>query len=140
LLLGSLFVVTSSCLCFLGLFRVFGGSGSRLSWSLFLLICWLFAQLYFMSFVILIVCWFSAGMLLLLLDRESVSTCNLVWRDLVFLWCIEGEGCPFDLVIKCGGPITFDSRSGVSSLAQVWFWAFYGFFRWIGDREVVAAE
>ncbi|KEH16389.1 hypothetical protein MTR_0200s0020 [Medicago truncatula] len=50
------------------------------------------------------------------------------------------EGCPSDLVLKSGGPITFDSRSEVSSLAQVWFWAFYGFFRWIGGRELVEAE
>jgi hypothetical protein len=28
------------------------------------------------------------------------------------------------LVLKSGGPITFDSRSGVSSLTQVGFWAF----------------
>ena len=47
------------------------------------------------------------------------------------------EGCPSDLTLKSGGPITFDSRSGVSSLAQVRFWVFYGFFRWIGGREVV---
>jgi hypothetical protein len=59
------------------------------------------------------------GRLILLQDRESVSNCNFVWRDLVFLWCTGSEGCPSDLVIKSGGPITFDSRSGVSSLAQV---------------------
>jgi hypothetical protein len=29
----------------------------------------------------------------------------------------RGERCPYDLVLKSGGPITFDSRSGVSSLA-----------------------
>jgi hypothetical protein len=44
---------------------------------------------------------------------------------MVFLWCTGGEGCPADLILKTGGPITFDSRSGVSSLAQVAFWAFY---------------
>ncbi|RHN54983.1 hypothetical protein MtrunA17_Chr5g0412811 [Medicago truncatula] len=92
-----------------------------------------------MSFVILFVCWFLGAPLLLLRDRESVSSCKLVWRDLVFLWCIEGEGCPSVLVLKSGGLITFGSRLGVSSLEQVWFWAFYGFFRWIGGREVVEA-
>jgi len=65
--------------------------------------------------------------LLLLRDRESVSSCNLFWPDMVFLWCTRGEGCPTILVLKSSGPITFDSRSGVSSLAQVWFWAFFGF-------------
>jgi hypothetical protein len=45
-----------------------------------------------------------------------------------------------DLVLKSGGPITFDSRSGVSSLAQVGFWAFvFVLFRWIGGRKVVEA-
>jgi hypothetical protein len=83
---------------------------------------------------------FPVSRLLLLRDRESMSSCNLVWLDLVFLWCTGGEGCPSDLTIKSGGPITFDLRSGVSSLAQVRFWAFYSFFRWIGGREVVEAE
>jgi len=59
------------------------------------------------------------GQLLLLQDRELVSRGNLVWHDLVFLWCIGGEGCPSDLVLKSGGPITFDSRSRVNYLAQV---------------------
>jgi len=72
---------------------------------------------------------FPMGRLLLLRDRESVSSCNLVWCDLVFLWCIGGEGCPSDLTSKSGRPITFDSRSEVSSLAHVRFWAFYDFFR-----------
>jgi hypothetical protein len=32
------------------------------------------------------------------------------------------EGCrPSDLNLKSGGPITFDSRSGISSLVQVLF-------------------
>ena len=33
---------------------------------------------------------------------------------------------PSDLVPKSGEPITFDSRSEVSSLVQNWFWAFLG--------------
>jgi hypothetical protein len=33
---------------------------------------------------------------------------------------------PYDLVLKSGGPIAFDSRSGVSSLVLDWFWAFLG--------------
>ena len=140
------------CLCFsvlcslsLPLVCVFLGclgfleEASPVELSLFLLICLLFSPQHIMSFVILFVCWLSVGRLLLLRDRESVSSCKLVWRDLVFLWCTEGEGCPSVLVLKSGGPITFDSRLGVSSLDQVWFWAFYGFFRWIGGREVVEA-
>ena len=55
----------------------------------------------------------------MLRDWESVSSNNLVWLDLVFLWCTGGEGCSSDLVLKFGGPITFDSRSGVRSLAHV---------------------
>jgi len=37
----------------------------------------------------------------------------------------QGEGCPFDLVLKSVEPITFDWRSGACSLAQVWFWVFF---------------
>jgi hypothetical protein len=42
---------------------------------------------------------------------------------MVFLCWIEGEGYPFDLVMESGGPIDFDSRSGVSSMFQVFIWA-----------------
>jgi len=31
---------------------------------------------------------------------------------------------PANLVLKSGGPVTFDSRSGVSYFTQVGFWAF----------------
>lgn len=113
---------------FLGLLRCLEESGS-VELSIFLLICLLFAPSRIFSFVILFLRWFSVGRLLLLRDRESVSSCNFVLLDLVFLWCTEGEGCPSDLVLKPGGLIIFDSRSEVSSLAQVWFWAFYGFFQ-----------
>jgi hypothetical protein len=44
----------------------------------------------------------------------------------------RSEGCPFDLVLKFGGPITFNSRSGTSFLVQVWgcFWStFDGWFQ-----------
>ena len=58
----------------------------------------------------------------------------------MFLWWTGGKGCPSDLVLKSGGPIAFDSRSGVSSLVQVWFWAFLVFFRWTGGCAVVEAE
>jgi len=88
--------------------------------SIFFLICLLLPPLV-LSFVLLFVCWFPVGRLLLLRDRESESSCNLVWRDLVFLWCIEVEGCPPDLVLKSGGPITFDSRSGVSFVVKFGF-------------------
>ena len=60
--------------------------------SLFLLMCSSFAPPLIMSFVLLIVCWFSVGRLLLLRDRESVSSCNLVWLDVVILWSTGGEG------------------------------------------------
>jgi len=39
-----------------------------------------------------------------------------------------------------GGPITFDSRSGVSSLAQVWFWAFFFVLSVYEGGMVVEAE
>jgi len=141
LLFASLFVVTSSCLRFLGLFRCLGclEEASPIGLSLFLLICLLFTPQHILSFVILFVCWFPVDRLLLLRDRKSVSSCKLVWCDLVFLWRTEGERCPSVLVIKSGGPITFDSRSGVNSWDQVRFWAFYGFFRWIRGRGVVEA-
>ncbi|RHN73679.1 hypothetical protein MtrunA17_Chr2g0301121 [Medicago truncatula] len=42
--------------------------------------------------------------------------------------------------MKYGGPIAFDSRSGVSSLVQVWFWAFVVFLWWIRGCTVVKAE
>jgi hypothetical protein len=58
---------------------------------------------------------------------------------MVFLWCIGGKGCPADLILKFGGPITFDSRSGVSSLVKLVFGFGFVLFRWIGGREVVAA-
>ena len=97
LLLGSLFVVTISCLCFFRLLRCLGcleGAGPVVL-SLFLLIGLLFALLSIMSFVLLFGCWFSMGRLTLLRDRESVSSCNLVGLDLVFLWCTGGEGVSF---------------------------------------------
>lgn len=43
------------------------------------------------------------------------------------LWCFSsgpGVWWPSDLVLKSSGPITFDSRSRVNYLVQVWFWAF----------------
>jgi len=128
--------------CVFGLLRCLGclEGAVPIELSLFLLIYLLFAPLLVMSFVLLFVCWFPVGRLLLLRDRESVSSCILVWLDMVFLWCTGGEGCPYDLVLKSGGPITFVSRSGVSSLVQVLFWALLVFFRWIEGREVVEAE
>lgn len=59
-------------------------------------------------------------------DRELVSICYLVWLAMLFFWWTGGEGCPFYLVLKSGGSIAFDTRSGVSSLVHVWFWAFFG--------------
>ena len=76
--------------------------------------------------------------LLLLRDRKLASSCILVLTSI--LWWTGGKGCPSGWVMKSGGPIAFDSRSGVSSLAQVWFWAFMAFFRWPGGCEVVEVE
>ena len=108
---------------FLGFLRCFWclEGASPVELSLFLLIGLLFALLLIMSFVLLFVCWFPVGQLLLLRDWESVSSCNLVWLDLVFLWCTGGEGCPSVLVLKSSGPITLDSRSEVSSLLKFGF-------------------
>jgi len=101
------------------LLRVFGGSGSRWAkpFSLWSVCCLHHRISCRLSFFF--VCWFAVDRLLLLRDRESVSNCNFVWRDLVFLSCTRVEGYPSDLVLKSSGPITFDSRSGVSSFAQV---------------------
>ena len=60
--------------------------------SLFLLICLLFAPPHVMSFVLLFVFWFLVGRLLFLQDRDLVSSCNLVWLDIVILWSTGGEG------------------------------------------------
>ena len=57
--------------------------------------------------------------LLLLRDRELAFSCILVWLATVILWWTRGKGCPSGWVLKSGGPIAFDSRSGVSSLAEV---------------------
>jgi len=72
------------------------------------------------------------GRLLLIRDQELLSSRNLVWLVMVFLWLIEGEGYPSDLVLEFGGPIAFDSRSGVSSSIQVLIWVNLVFFRWTG--------
>ena len=58
-------------------------------------------------------------------DRELASSSIIVWLATMFLWWTGGNQCPSDLVLKTGGSITFDSRTGVSSLVQVWFWAFF---------------
>jgi len=94
-------------------------------------VCWAFSfwfvcclTLHAMSLVLHIVCWLSMGRFIWLRDRESGSSCNLYLTWFGFLWCTGGEGCPANLVLKSGEPITFDSRSRVSSLSQVRFWAF----------------
>jgi hypothetical protein len=92
LLLGSIFVVASSCLSF-GVDKVF---------RMCILSSWAFSFLIWLMFAL--------PLRVSLVDR--------------------GEGCLYDLVLKSGGPITFDSRSGISSLAQVWgflfFWSSFG--------------
>ncbi|KEH26474.1 transmembrane protein, putative [Medicago truncatula] len=60
-----------------------------------------------------------------------------------WLWCFSGKRrvrWPYDLVLKTGGPIAFDSRSGVSYVVQVWFWALLVFFWWTRDCAVVEAN
>jgi hypothetical protein len=56
---------------------------------------------------------------------ELVSSYNFVWLFMVFLWLT-----PYDLVLKSGAPITFDSRSGVSffgsSLVLGFIWCSFG--------------
>ena len=49
------------------------------------------------------------------------QTSNKPHIHINFLWCIGVEGCPPDLVLKSGGSITFDSRSGVSSVVKFGF-------------------
>jgi hypothetical protein len=82
----------------------------------------------------------SDGPIILLRDRELASSGIIVWLTTVFLWWTRDKGCPSDLVLKSGGSIAFDSRSGVSYLVQVWFWACLVFLRWIGGCAVVEAE
>jgi hypothetical protein len=65
--------------------RSLGGS-ELVEISLFLLMCSSFAPPLIMSFVLLIVCWFLVGRLLLLRDRESVTSCNLVSGALLVLF------------------------------------------------------
>ena len=127
---------SSLALCVFGVLRCLGclEKAGPVELGLFLLICLLFAPPHIMSFVILFVCWFPMSQLILIWDWESVASCNLVltWFGVSLVYW--DEGCPSDLVLKSGGTITFDSWLRVSSLAQVWFWAFYGFFRSIGGR------
>jgi len=99
----------------------------RSSWAFLFFIWLMFAPPQIMLIVLHSVCWILVGRLLLLRDHELVSSCNLVWLALVLLWWTGGEGCPSVLVRKSDEPIAFDSRLGVSSLVQVWFWAFFGF-------------
>jgi len=69
----------------------------------------------------------SGGPVILIRDWKSVSRCKycLTWFGVSLVY--RGWGVPFWFGHKFGGPITFDSRSGVSSLDQVWFWAFLWF-------------
>jgi hypothetical protein len=82
----------------------------------------------------------SDGPLLLLRDWELASSGVIVWLATMFLRWTGVKGYLSDLVLKSCGPIAFDSRSGVSSLIQVWFWAFLVFLRWTGGCAVVEAE
>jgi hypothetical protein len=64
------------------------------------------------------------GRLLLLRDHELMSSCK--WFG--WLWCllrrIEDEGYLTYLSLEFGGPIAFDSRSGINYLIQVCFGQF----------------
>jgi len=139
LLFGSILVVAGSCLSFV-LLRCLGcvEDVCPSSWAFFPL--WLmFAPLQIMLFVLLIVCWILMGRFFCF-EIGSWRLAAVVWLVMVFLWWTGGKGCPPDLVLKYGGPIAFDSRSGVSSLVQVWFWALLVFCRWTGGYAVVEAE
>lgn len=122
---------------FFGLLRCLEGAGP-VELSLFLLIGLLFAPLLALSFVLLLCAGFRwAGYFCF----EIGSRC-LAAILFGLIWCFSSvpgvRGVL--LVLKSGGPIAFDSRTGVSYLAQVWFWALYGFFQWTGGREVVEVD
>jgi len=69
------------------------------------------------------------GRFLLPRDRKLASNCFIVWLTTVFLWWTGGKGCLSGLVPESNGLVSFDSRSRVSSLVQVWFWALLVFFQ-----------
>jgi hypothetical protein len=100
----------------LGLIRCLGCMSFRAEPFPFLFDCCLH---YLLSFVLLIVRWISMGRLILFRDR-SWSLAAILFGWLWYSLVDRGEGCPYDLVLKSGGSVTFDSRSGVSSLAEVW--------------------
>ena len=68
----------------------------------------------------------AGGPIMLLRDRELVSCCNFVLASFGAPLVDRGWGCPSKLVLKSDGPIAFGSRSEVSWLVQVWFWAVLG--------------
>lgn len=78
-----------------------------------------------MSFVLLFVCWMlEAGYFASRLGAGVFLQFCFDW-----LWCFShgpGVRWPSDFVLKFGGPIAFDLRSGVSSLVEVSFLAFLG--------------
>jgi len=132
LLPGSIFVVTCSCLRFwvVKVFRVFWGCVS----------CW--AQPF--PF------WFDWGLHHRISYRLSYILCaSFRWAGYfcfeIGSWCLattlfglvyRGWVCPFDLVLKSGGPIAFDSRLGASFFDSSWVLGFEGVlsvdWRWRG--------
>jgi len=88
--------------------------------------------------VLLFVCWILVGRLLLIRDGSWCLAPFVCLATVILRWT-GSKGCPSGWVLKFGGPIAFDSKSGVSSLAQVLFWAFMVFFRWTRGCEVVEA-
>jgi len=89
--------------------------------SLFILICLLFAPLHIMSLSYILGAGFRWAGYFCFEIRSWCLAAILFWLDMVFLWRNGGKGCPADLILKFGGPITFDSRSGVSSLVKLVF-------------------
>ena len=94
-----------------------------------------------MSIILHIVYWILARRLFLLWDREFVSSYNLVWLAIVFLWWARGEGAPFyyGLKVWLADRFWFEIRSQFfcSSLVLGFFIVF---LRWTRGWEVVVTE
>ena len=120
LLFGSISVVAYSCLCL----RCFEDE-CPLNWvASFFWFVWRFAQPQIMSMSYFL-WWMLVGQLFCFDIGSWCPSAIFFW----LAWCffgVPGVRWPSDLVPKSGEPITFDSRSEVSSLVQNWFWAFLG--------------
>jgi len=114
----SILAIANSCLSF-GCLGCYEGVSVELSFFSFLNdICSTAKHVVCLTFV----CWILMGRLLCFEIGSWILTTLFVWLATMFLLWTGGKGCPSDLVLKSGGPITFDSRSGVSSLVPIWVW------------------